>query len=155
LETHYDLTYTVVSLIFLTPFAGYSVAAVTNARIHMKFGQRGVAIMAPICHIITYIVLAIHPPWPVLVVVNILSGFGNGLTDACFCAWVGVMNKANTVQGFMHSMYSIGALFAPLIVTSMVVTEGLPWYTFYYIMVSVGSSCEDCASADNGSKLCL
>lgn len=128
-----------MSLIFLTPFVGYSVAAFTNAKIHVKFGQRGVAIMAPICHIITFVALALHPPWPVLVVFNIVSGFGNGLTDACFCAWVGVMDKANTVQGFMHSSYSLGALFAPLIATSMVVKANLPWYTYYYIMVSLGA----------------
>ncbi|KAK6218632.1 major facilitator superfamily transporter [Colletotrichum tabaci] len=135
LETYYDLSYTVVSLIFLTPFAGYSVAAFTNARIHQKFGQRGVAIMAPLCHIITYVVLALHPPYPVLVVANAISGFGNGLTDACFCAWIGAMDQANTIQGFLHSSYSVGALISPLIATSMVVTAQLPWYNYYYVMV--------------------
>ncbi|KAF5017483.1 hypothetical protein F66182_10581, partial [Fusarium sp. NRRL 66182] len=122
LEAYYDLSYTVVSLIFLTPFVGYSIAAFTNARIHMTLGQRGVAVMAPICHLITFVALALHPPYPVLVVCNVFSGFGNGLTDACFCAWVGVMDKANTVQGFLHACYSLGALFAPLIATSMVVS---------------------------------
>ncbi|CAM1501243.1 Fc.00g104050.m01.CDS01 [Cosmosporella sp. VM-42] len=137
LEKYYDLSYTIVSLIFLTPFAGYSIAAFTNARIHMKLGQRGVAIMAPICHIVTFAVLAAHPPYPVLVICNMISGFGNGLTDACFCAWLGAMDKANTIQGFLHSCYSLGALFAPLIATSMVVTAGLPWYTYYYVMVGI------------------
>jgi fucose permease len=101
-QDYYDLNYTIVSLIFLTPFAGYSVAAFTNASIHSKFGQRGIAIAAPICHIITYTVLSLHPPFPVLIVVNAISGFGNGLTDAAFCAWVGVMDRANAVQGVMH-----------------------------------------------------
>ncbi|KAK2056598.1 major facilitator superfamily transporter [Colletotrichum caudatum] len=135
LETYYELSYTIVSLIFLTPFAGYSVAAFTNARIHQKFGQRGVAIMAPLCHIVTYIVLALHPPYPVLVIANMISGFGNGLTDACFCAWIGAMDKTNTIQGFLHASYSVGALIAPLIATSMVVTAKLPWYNYYYFMV--------------------
>ncbi|EHY54448.1 hypothetical protein ABEF95_006200 [Exophiala dermatitidis] len=135
LESYYHLNYTIVSLIFLTPFAGYSVAAFTNASIHAKFGQRGIAIMAPICHIITYAVLSAHPPFPLLVVVNTISGFGNGLTDACFCAWVGVMDNANAVQGVMHSCYSVGALLAPLIATSMVVNAGLPWWNFYFFMI--------------------
>ncbi|KAH6867610.1 major facilitator superfamily domain-containing protein [Thelonectria olida] len=137
LEAYYDLSYTIISLIFLTPFAGYSIAAFTNAWIHMKFGQRGVAIMAPICHIITFIALALHPPYPVLVVCNMVSGFGNGLTDACFCAWIGSMDKANTIQGLLHSCYSLGALFAPLIATSIVVSAELPWYTYYYVMISI------------------
>ncbi|KAL7796678.1 MFS general substrate transporter [Trichoderma ceciliae] len=137
LEEYYNLSYTVVSLIFLTPFVGYSVAAFTNARIHVRLGQRGVAVMAPLCHLITFAVLASHPPYPALVVCNAISGFGNGLTDACFCAWVGAMDKANTIQGFLHSSYSLGALFSPLIATSMVVKSGLPWYTYYYIMIGM------------------
>ncbi|OAP61554.1 hypothetical protein AYL99_03757 [Fonsecaea erecta] len=136
LEKYYHLNYTTVSLVFLTPFAGYSLAAFTNATIHTKLGQRGIAVLAPLCHIVTYAVLSAHPPFPVLVVINTVSGFGNGLTDACFCAWIGAMDKANAVQGMLHSCYSLGALFAPLIATSMVVHAKLPWYTFYYFMVS-------------------
>ncbi|KZZ93745.1 Major facilitator superfamily domain, general substrate transporter [Moelleriella libera RCEF 2490] len=135
LEQYYGLSYTVVSLIFLTPFLGYSLAAVTNARVHVALGRRGVAVMAPLCHILTYAVLAVHPPYPVLVVANAVSGFGNGLLDACFCAWVGGMDKANATQGVLHSCYSLGALFAPLIATNMVVKGGLPWWNFYYVMV--------------------
>lgn len=136
LEEYYKLNYTLVSLIFLTPFAGYSTAAFANATIHSRFGQRGIAFAAPICHIITYVVICLHPPFPVLVVINIISGFGNGLTDACFSAWVGGMRNPNSIQGLLHSCYSIGALFAPLIATSMIVKSHLPWYTFYYVMVS-------------------
>lgn len=128
-----------MSLIFLTPFAGYSVAAFTNARIHMLWGQRGVAIMAPACHIIAFAVVAAHPPFPALVALYALSGFGNGLTDAAYCAWVGAMDKSNQIQGFMHSSYSLGALCAPLIATAMVVEGGLPWYAYYYIMVGVSA----------------
>ena len=136
LEEYYNLNYTLVSLIFLTPFAGYSTAAFINATIHTKFGQRGIALAAPLCHIITYLVICLHPPFPVVVVINILSGFGNGLTDACFSAWVGSMESANSVQGLLHSCYSMGALFAPLIATSMIVRAHLPWYNFYYVMAS-------------------
>ncbi|RMZ83394.1 hypothetical protein DV737_g1727, partial [Chaetothyriales sp. CBS 132003] len=134
LESYYSLNYTIVSLIFLSPFVGYSTAAFANARIHLKFGQRGIAIGAPICHIITYAVIAAHPPFPVVIAINAIAGFGNGLTDACFNAWVGVMANANAVQGIMHSSYSIGALLAPLIATTMVSKANLPWWTFYLVM---------------------
>lgn len=135
LEKYYHLSYTVISLIFLTPFVGYSIAAFTNAKIHVRLGRRGIAVMAPICHTITYVALALHPPYPVLIICNAISGFGNGLTDGCFCAWVGGLDKANTIQGIFHSCYSLGALLAPLIATSMVVKADLLWYNYYYIMV--------------------
>jgi fucose permease len=79
LETYYDLTYTVVSLIFLSPFLGYSVAALLNNSVHMNVGQRGIAILAPGCRLVTYIIFSFHPPYPALVVAFAVTGFGNGM----------------------------------------------------------------------------
>jgi fucose permease len=102
--------------------------------VHVKFGQRGVAVVAPGCHLVSYIVLAVHPPYPVLVVIFIVVGFGNGLIDAEWCAWIGNMANANEVSGFLQGCYSLGATVAPLVSTAMF-TKGLPWYSFYFIMV--------------------
>ncbi|KAK3621535.1 hypothetical protein LTR56_019260 [Elasticomyces elasticus] len=135
LEEYYKLSYIVVSLIFLSPFVGYVGAALLNNAIHMKFGQRGVAFMAPLCHLLAYVVICVHPPYPVLVVVFILAGFGNGLEDSAWNAWIGAMANANEVLGFLHAFYGLGATIAPLVATTMMTKGGLPWYTWYYIMV--------------------
>lgn len=81
---YYNLSYTLVSLIFLSPFVGYTLAAILNNWLHTRFGQRGIAILCSGCHLVAYIVVVTHPPYPVLVVVYMLAGFGNGLGDA---AW--------------------------------------------------------------------
>lgn len=135
LEKYYDLNYTIISLVFLSPFAGYTLAAFLNSAIHMNFGQRGIAVLAPICHLIPYIILSVHPPYPVLVVVFIIVGFGNGLEDAAWCAWTGNMVNANRIQGILQAFYSGGATVSPLIATAMTNKAGLPWYAFYYMMV--------------------
>ena len=51
-EAYYEVDYTVVALIFLAPFIGYTIAAFLNNSIHMHFGQRGIAIIAPSSKII-------------------------------------------------------------------------------------------------------
>jgi MFS family permease len=96
------LTYVVVSLIFLSPLVGYAAAASLNNFIHVRFGQRGIAIIGPICHLFAYLGISVHPPYPVLVVIFILAGFGNGLEDAAWNAWAGNMANSNEVLGFMH-----------------------------------------------------
>ncbi len=101
----------------------------------MHLGQRGAAFIGPVCHLLAYIVLAVHPPYPVLVIVYILAGFGNGLLDAAWNAWIGNMANANELLGFLHGFYGLGATISPLIATSMIAKGGLPWYTFYYVMV--------------------
>jgi hypothetical protein len=42
-------------------------------------GQRGVAFVAPMCKVIAYVVTCVHPPYPVLPIIFMLAGFGNGL----------------------------------------------------------------------------
>ncbi|KAF2004668.1 MFS general substrate transporter [Amniculicola lignicola CBS 123094] len=135
LEEYYNLTYVVVSLVFLSPLAGYASAAVLNNAIHVRFGQRGVAFIGPFCHLCAYIGIALHPPYPVLVVVFILAGFGNGIEDAAWNAWLGNMANTNEVLGFLHGFYGLGAVLSPLAATALIVQAGWPWYAFYYIMI--------------------
>jgi fucose permease len=140
LETYYDLSYTVVSLLFLSPCVGYTLAASLNNSVHRLYGQRGVAFIAGSCHFVTYLTFSLHPPWPVMVVFFIFAGFGNGLADAGWCAWTGNMASANKVQGFLQAFYSLGATISPLVATSMITKGNLPWYNWYYVMVRSGEA---------------
>ncbi|RDW68638.1 hypothetical protein BP5796_09295 [Coleophoma crateriformis] len=135
LEVYYGLTYTTVSLIFLSPVFGYVTAAFTNNFIHLKFGQRGLAIITASCHIIAYVVVCIHPPFPALVVVYMLSGYGNGLGDAGWNAWLGDFDNVNEIMGILHGCYGLGAMLSPLIATSVISRLGWKWYQYYYILV--------------------
>lgn len=135
LEDYYHLSYTIVALVFLSPFVGYNVASVLNNTIHMRLGQRGVGFLGASCHLVAYVIICLHPPYPVLVVAFSLAGLGNGLEDAGWNAWIGAMANANEVLGFLHGFYGIGGVIAPLIATAMITKGGLPWYYWYYCMV--------------------
>ena len=101
----------------------------------MTYGQLGVCIIAPICKLIAYAVSCAHPPYAVLPVIYVFSGFGNGLEDGAFNAWIGAMEYPNQLLGVLHASYGLGATISPLIATSLVTKGALPWWTFYYIMV--------------------
>ncbi|KAJ4341916.1 hypothetical protein N0V95_007101 [Ascochyta clinopodiicola] len=135
LEEYYHLNYIVVSLVFLSPLGGYVGAALLNNWLHVHFGQRGVAFIGPTCHLAAYIGIAVHPPYPVLVVIFILAGFGNGIEDAGWNAWAGNMANANEVLGFLHGFYGLGAVLSPLASTTLIAKSGWKWYEFYYIML--------------------
>lgn len=133
---HYydDLSYTVVSLIFLSPFLGYSFAALCSDTLHIRFGQRGLALVSSFFRLVTYVVLSLHPPYGLVVAVLGLAGFGHGLMDAGWNAWISDMVHANQLSGILNGCYGIGATISPLVVSTIVNTYSLPWYTFYYIM---------------------
>ena len=137
IEADYDLSYTVTSLIFLSPFAGYTLSALFSDRLHRLGGRRGIAILAPLSRLIAYIVIVVHPPYPAVVTILALAGVGNGLLDAAWNAWIGTLDHTNQLLGLLHGCYGLGATISPLIATTMVTKGHLEWWNFFYIMIGV------------------
>jgi hypothetical protein len=46
------------------------------------------------------------------------------------------MENANELLGILHGAYGLGGAIAPLIATAMITKAYLPWYAYYYMMVS-------------------
>ena len=116
---------------------GYLVAALLNNIIHHRFGQIGIAVIAPLARLVGFLPIAFHPPYPALPVLLLFPGFGNGLEDSAWNAWIGNMENANELLGFLHGAYGLGGTIGPLVATAMVTKGGLPWYKFYYLMVAM------------------
>ncbi|KAH8433075.1 MFS transporter [Aspergillus melleus] len=110
----------------------------------MTFGQRGIALIGPLCHLLPFVVMAIHPPYPVMLVAYIIVGLGNGLVDAAWNSWTADMINANTLMGFLGAFYGLGATLSPTIATEMI-KAGLRWNVFYYTLLG-GSALELMAS---------
>lgn len=139
IESDYGLSYTVTSLVFLSPFAGYTLAALFSDRLHLFFGRRGIALFAPSCKVIAYVVIATHPPYPAVVAILALAGLGNGLVDAAWNAWIGTLAHTNQLLGLLHGFYGLGATISPLISTSMITKAHLGWWTFFYPMAALAA----------------
>ncbi|KNB15339.1 hypothetical protein FOXG_13933 [Fusarium oxysporum f. sp. lycopersici 4287] len=67
----------------------------------------------------------------------LFTGFGNGIQDSGYNAWIGNMHRANELLGFLHGAYGLGGTIGPLIASAMVTEGKLNWYTFYYIMIGL------------------
>ncbi|KAJ5741408.1 hypothetical protein N7533_010817, partial [Penicillium manginii] len=139
LESYYQKSYTVISLVFLSPFFGYVISAILSYSIHHRFGRRGIAIIGPTCHLLTFAVISVHPPFPVLVIMYILVGLGSGVQNAAWNVWIGNMANSNEVLGFFHGFYGVGATISPLVATSLISKAGWPWYSFYYLMTGAAA----------------
>ncbi|SCV52392.1 related to tetracycline resistance proteins [Fusarium fujikuroi] len=133
---YYHKNHTLVSLVFLTPFVGYAIASAINSLMHVHFGQRGVALLAPLCHIVPYLIFSFHPPYPVMISMYVLVGIGNGLADAAWCSFIGQMMNSHEMSGILQACYALGATIAPLVATGLS-GEGMPgWYAFFYVMTA-------------------
>ncbi|PNY23167.1 Bypass of stop codon protein 6 [Tolypocladium capitatum] len=137
IERYYDVDHAAVSTIFLVPFLGYLTAALSNNWIHHRVGQRGIAFLGPFFRLAGYVPMALHPPFAVLPALLALTGFGNGIEDSAYNAWVGNMHPTNELLGIIHGSFGLGGTIAPLVVSIMVAKLGLEWYIFFYVLITV------------------
>ncbi|KAI1334318.1 major facilitator superfamily domain-containing protein [Xylariaceae sp. FL0016] len=137
LEEYYSVGDTVISLIFICSPLGYIAAAFTNSFIHVKYGQRGIALIASITTLIFTFCASLHPPFPLLLLVAVLYYYGAGLLDASWSAWAGSMENVNTVQGVLHSGLSVGASLGPILAGTVIEVGQKPWYSWYYVLTAL------------------
>jgi len=134
LRIYYHANYLTVSILLLSPVVGYALAALANNTIHIRYGQRGIAILGPGLHVIAFLALAMHPPYQVLIFVFVLAGLGSGLVDAGWNVWIGSMPDSSGIMGSLHSFYGLGAAMAPVIANAVITKLGWQWYGFYLLM---------------------
>ncbi|KAK7724733.1 hypothetical protein SLS63_008570 [Diaporthe eres] len=134
LQEFYQVSYTVVSIVFFAPLVGYVLSGILNTRLHSAVGQRGIAVLCGGSHLVSALINCLHPPYPLLVISFMIAGLGNGLSDSVWNAWIGNLPRATELLGFMHACYGVGAVISPLIATAMITRYHLPWYTYYYVM---------------------
>lgn len=137
LETYYHINYATISFAFLAPVLGYITSALLNNTLHVHFGHRGVAVFSSGARLIAYIILSFHPPFAIVVIVLVIAGSGNGLSDGGWNAWIGGMDDANELLGVLHGFYGLGGMASPAIATSLVTKLNWQWYQFYYILASL------------------
>lgn len=135
MSKHYSLSDIHVSLIFLVGPVGYIIAAQSNDFIHSKFGQRGIAFLGPLFHILAAVAIATHPPFPLILIAFAFVALGTGILDGSWCAWAGAMENANTVSGLLHGSFSAGAAAGPILAGAMMDAGHRSWYDWYFVLL--------------------
>ncbi|KAF2260288.1 MFS transporter-like protein [Lojkania enalia] len=136
ISQHYSLNDLKVSLIFVVGPAGYVIAAQSSNAIHGGWGQRGIAFLAPILHILSAGVIAVHPPFGIVLVAFAAQYMGTGLLDGSWCAWAGSMSNANTISGFLHGSFSVGAAAGPFLASIIMSVGHKPWFYWYFVLIA-------------------
>ncbi|PPJ61065.1 hypothetical protein CBER1_07419 [Cercospora berteroae] len=134
LRESYSLSYLTVSFALLAPVVGYTISAFLTSTIHNRLGYRGIALIASGCHCIAAFSAGLNPPYPLLVVIFMLAGLGNGIADASWNSWIGSMPRGNGLMGLLHGFYGIGAACSPALAAVLLERAGLKWMMFYRLL---------------------
>lgn len=116
LEAHYSLPYSVVSLIFLGPLVGSTIAAFTANRLHAMYGRRGVSALAMGSFTASYLGMSVQPPFGFVVPLLVLAGYGSGLINGSWNSWMGGLVNSGNLLALLHGCWGAGATITPPIV---------------------------------------
>ncbi|GHJ86104.1 hypothetical protein NliqN6_2506 [Naganishia liquefaciens] len=79
LQDHYNVNYTVVSLVFILSFCGFASAAVINVWLTDRFGFGAVIATGAAVQLVSFSLICWAPPFGVFVFAMYLNGLGTGL----------------------------------------------------------------------------
>ncbi|KAJ3761604.1 major facilitator superfamily domain-containing protein [Lentinula raphanica] len=116
LQIYYNLTFTVVSLIFLANAAGCFWTTLAVASMANMVGS---------------IIIVTLPPFPAFVVALFINGIGACIYDASFAAYTAHFDEGPAMS-LLFAAFGVGALIAPLIVAAML-DHSVSWNMYYYV----------------------
>lgn len=121
---------------YLINFSGWLVAAFTNVHLTARLGMGGVLTVGAAFQFSAYCLMFWKPPYPLFVFSFFLLGLGLAYQDAQANVFVANVNNSHRWLGILHALYGAGALFGPLIATT-IAARTAHWHYFYLVTLGL------------------
>ncbi|KAF8704734.1 MFS general substrate transporter, partial [Rhizoctonia solani] len=154
IQKHYDLTFTVVSVLFVSGCLGFMLSGILNVYLSDRLGFGRIAI-GGVCQAVSYAILVPALPFPVAAIAFLINEFGPfsavttggwvayiypgiGLQDAQANGFVSALrNNPSAKLGIIHSLYGAGAFISPFVATQF---ANKPYWSYLYAVPLVIAS---------------
>ncbi|KAK7958403.1 bypass of stop codon protein 6 [Apiospora saccharicola] len=137
METHYNIGYAVVSLIFIGNALGFIMAAPFIDTIRARLGRAKTLALSQILMACGYIPMVCTAPFPVVVICFFFIGFGYAVSLAIGNVFCGNLRHGTAMLGAMHGSYGIGGTIGPIIATTIVTVGHTVWSRYYFLTLSL------------------
>ncbi|KAI5251098.1 MFS general substrate transporter [Aureobasidium subglaciale] len=140
METHYDIGYAIVSLIFITNAIGFIAAAFFTDLALEKLGRAKACMLSEALLVAGYAIIACTPPFAVVVAAFLLLGLGVALNLALNNVFLANLANPTVILGAAHGSYGLGGVIGPIMAT-VLVSRGILWSRFYLITLGLHAIC--------------
>ncbi len=130
---YYHVDKSIISFLFLANSVGYFLSASLSGPITQRLGQRWYLTLGVAAFLVSALAIGLTPPFPALVVLMVLLGFGAAVLDAGLNAFVAAMPRNTALLNFLHAFFGTGALIGPII-ASTALALNWQWNTVYLIL---------------------
>lgn len=136
IEKHYGISYSIVSLIWMSNAAGYILVALFAHMIQQWLGKAKSIPVGCISSIVMFAFVSSGGPFPVIVTGFFFGGMGLAIVLAQANVFLSKLDKNSLYLALFHGGYGAGATVSPLIATAMV-EKDIKWNYVYLIMLAL------------------
>ncbi|KAI9316353.1 major facilitator superfamily domain-containing protein [Dichotomocladium elegans] len=135
IQSHYDVSQSIVALVFLCYASGFAAAAVLNGWMVRQLTQAKTVVVGAASLTLGFGMILIALPFPALCIFYIFVGLGVALIQSGANVFVGELPNATMMLNFLHASYGLGALVGPFAASSLL--ERTTWNMTYVVLCGI------------------
>ena len=143
METHYNIGYAIVSLIFVTNAVGFLTAAFITDALVSRLGRSKTFMLAEVIMITGVVMLLCTGPFGLTVAAFFFLGLAEAIGLAINNVFMANLANGTIVLGAGHGSYGIGGVLGPIIATALA-SHGVLWSRFYFVPLGIRLACFVC-----------
>ncbi|KAI9290224.1 major facilitator superfamily domain-containing protein [Umbelopsis sp. AD052] len=151
LKEYYNISDSLVSILFICQAVGYFLSAFLNGWLVKKLKALGALYLGSVVAVVAYILLLFGLPFPAMCCFMAILGGALALLDAGCNVFPSFLPYATTIINFIHAFYGLGALVGPLIASSLL-ANNLSWKVSYMILCGMAATVENSSRVVEESK---
>ncbi|ESX03556.1 hypothetical protein KL918_004601 [Ogataea parapolymorpha] len=136
IEKYYNISYAVVSLIWLANAIGFIIIALICPKMEPLLGKRKMTSGGCLALVVMYALVSPGYKFPLVVVGFFFGGLGLATCLSQQNIFLSKFERSSQYLGYFHGGYGLGACVGPLIATGMI-DSGVKWHLYYLILLGM------------------
>ncbi|HEY2983097.1 MAG TPA: MFS transporter [Jatrophihabitantaceae bacterium] len=128
----YGVSKATIGLIFVTGSAGFALSGVTAGALIHRAGFRTALAVGGAAYLLAALGTAARPPFVVLVLVQVLLGYGTGVLESVLNAYLAGLPEPGGPLNRLHAFFGVGALIGPSLAAWML--SRVSWPTVWLVL---------------------
>lgn len=131
----YDIDMATIGLTFFTFSAGFFLAGTSTGALIGRLGTRSALIVGGAGFLVAALITATRPSFVVLVLVQVLAGYGIGVLESVLNVYLSGLPSATVLLNRLHAFFGVGALLGPLLAAWML--RYWPWTAVFLVLAAL------------------
>ena len=130
----YGVSKTAIGATFFTGSVGFVLASLLAGRMVHRLGMRVALVVGATLTAVAGFSIATRPPFVAFVLIAIVTGFGAGVAESGFQAYVVALPGSTALTNRLHAFFGVGALLGPLLATWILGFAS--WRTVWFVLAA-------------------